>query len=372
MNFLKKLFSKKEPEIQKAKTLIEESSPSCPLVALVEQDNRVAYLYICGSEDSSFGVKSCWIRNLKQAPDEVELDLLENGIAPMLAKSNCKFPEGQEALDVANLELVWLEEGEGVALLENNEIIAVIPSWGGQGGFHGYARDCVGHGDFAWELGTDNGMLERIHKSRTFWESWNQEESPWHLWQPQLLGCYEAQFGEIDKYYPIDGEEWPPKGLYYKKQSGKNIFVTVGVSLRSQPMVEMYTDEPNMMNRIELGFITTADLKDTEVEHMVRWIRKQADLPWGQITWLGEGHTIYCDVFDNTKFDAVVLTSKLDVLPKFDLPEIYGSKVNLFWLVPITEREKNYVVDYGSQGLIDALDRVGDRIYSFARKEIRL
>jgi hypothetical protein len=51
-------------------------------------------------------VKSCWVRNLKEAPNQQEKALMDKGIAPMQTKSFCKFPEGQEKLDKDSLSVV--------------------------------------------------------------------------------------------------------------------------------------------------------------------------------------------------------------------------------------------------------------------------
>lgn len=76
-------------------------------------------------DNEDFGVKSCWVRNLIEAPEKLETKLMEKGVPPMLTKEFCKFPKGQESLNADNLEIVWLE-GDGAALLENGEILCVI------------------------------------------------------------------------------------------------------------------------------------------------------------------------------------------------------------------------------------------------------
>lgn len=289
MSFFKKLFSSKEKEFQKAEILIEEQSPTCPITAVVEQDNRVVYFYLWGDEKTNFGVKSCWVRNLKKAPEQVEKKLMEKGIPPMLPKQFCKYKEGQEKLNGNDLKIIWTEEGDSAGLLLKNEIIAIIPIWGGQNGFYGYAIDCVGQANFAWELKESNVFLDRIYKSEQYWNSWDNELNPFQIHQPLILKSYEEAFGKQDKYFAIHGNVWPPKGLYLKKGESKTIFATVGLSLIPMPTVEMYTENRFESNRIELGIILGSVFSDKEIQEMAEWISGQSSIPWENITFLGEG-----------------------------------------------------------------------------------
>jgi hypothetical protein len=370
MSFLKKLFSSKEKEFQKAEVLIEEQSPSCPITAIVEQDNRVAYFYLWGPENSNFGVKSCWIRNLNQAPNELEEKLMKKGIPPMLPKKFCKFPEGQEKLNKNDLKIIWTEEGDSAALLVKNKIVSIIPSWGGQNGFYGYAKNCQGQGNFAWELSESNVFIERIEKSIEYWDLWDKELNPFQIQQPIILGAYDETFGNHDKYYAIDGNEWPPKGLYLRKGESKTIFATVGLSLVPMPVVEMYSENRFESNRIELGIILDSVFSEKDIQEIAEWISGQSSIPWDNITFLGEGHTINFKPFNSTKFNSVVLTNRLDILPKPELDDYRDSKVNLLWMIPISKKERNEIMENGSNGILEKLNKIGNRVFSLEREEV--
>lgn len=363
------LFSKKKKEFVKPEVLIEDKSHSCPITAVVEQDNRVAYFYLWG-ENEQYGVKSCWIRNLSEAPEKREGKLLKKGVPPMMPATFCRFPNGQDKLKKENLKVVWLEEGDGAALLENDEIIAIIPSWSGHGGFYGYARDCIGSGDFAWELGDKNEMPDRIQKSSEFIDLWDKELNPFQELQPRILKNYEELFGKSDRYFTIDNNEWPPKGLYLQDGANKTIFATVAVSLRPQPAVEMYTENRNDINRIELGLILNSDLSEQQINEIASWISGQASLPWNNITFLGEGHTINFEIFKSSKMDSVVLTNKLDVLPKVNLTDYRDSKINFLWMVPISSKERDKIMNEGSENVLIELNKIGDEIFNLERTEI--
>ncbi|MCP2026228.1 hypothetical protein L1276_001372 [Flavobacterium sp. HSC-32F16] len=363
------LFNRNSNKIEKARVVLELRSPSCPITAIVEQDNRTAYFYLYGDHED-FGVKSCWIRNLSGAPIDIEEKLMEKGIPPMLTKEFCKFPEGQKTLDESNLEIVWLEEGDGAALLENGEILSVIPSWSGNGGFYGYARDCKGSAPFSWELTEDNEMHDRVKRAAEFLASWNEERNPFEFLQPEILNYYDDTFGESNRYFAIDNSEWPPKGLYLHESKEKTIFATVAVSLRPQPKIEMYYENPNEKNRIEMGFILQSEIENKHINSIGSCISRITAIPWDFVTFLAEGHTVEFQTGISEKFNYAVLTNKLKVLPKIKLADFRGANVNFLWIVPISLRERNEMIESGSEGVLAKLDNIEDEIFNLKREEV--
>ncbi|PBI87591.1 Suppressor of fused protein (SUFU) [Flavobacterium sp. ACN2] len=362
------LFSRNN-KIEKPEVLLELRSPSCPITAVVEQDNRTAYFYLFG-DNEDFGMKSCWIRNLTEAPEKIETKLMEKGVPPMLTKEFCKFPKGQEALSSDNLEIVWLEEGDGAALLENGEILCVIPSWGGDGGFYGYSRDCNGAGDFAWELSADNEMRKRIESAIDFLEAWDKEPNPFQLVQPEILNYYDEIFGKSEKYFAIDGPEGPPKGLYVFEGKEKTVFATVAVSLRPQPKVEMYCENPNEVNRIELGVILKSGMTNEQINDVAGLVSGITMIPWDYITFLAEGHTVEFQTSISEKFKYAVLTNKLKVLPQMNLTSYAKSNISFLWIVPVSERELEVMKESGSQAVLSKLDSIGEEIFNLERNEV--
>ncbi|WP_125718208.1 suppressor of fused domain protein [Flavobacterium ustbae] len=363
------LFSRNSNKIEKPKVLLEVRSPNCPITAVVEQDNRTAYFYLFGDHED-FGIKSCWIRNLTAAPEEIETKLMEKGVPPMLIKEFCKFPEGQSPLREQNLEVVWLEEGDGAALLENGEILAIIPSWGGNDGFLGYARDCKGEGHFAWELSTDNEMHQRVKSASAFVKAWDEEVNPFQFLQPEILNYYDEIFGQSDKYYAIDNSEWPPKGLYVYEGAEKIVFAIVAVSLRPQPKIEMYFENSSEINRIELGIILRTGLTNDQINNVASLVSGITAIPWDNITFLAQGHTVEFHTTASEKFKYGILTNKLKVLPKMNVPAFGNSKTSFLWVVPISDREWELLRESGSQELLDKLDEIGEEIFSFEREEV--
>ncbi|MBE8727473.1 suppressor of fused domain protein [Flavobacterium hungaricum] len=363
------LFSRSNNKIETPKVLLELRSPSCPITAIVEQDNRTAYFYLFGDNDD-FRVKSCWVRNLAAAPEQIEEKLMEKGVPPMLTTEFCKFPEGQERLNENNLEIVWLEEGDGAALLENGEILAIIPSWGGNDGFFGYARDCKGEGHFAWELSADNEMHQRVKNAAAFVKAWDEDENPFQLLQPEILNYYDEIFGQSDKYYGIDNSEWPPKGLYVYEGAEKIVFATVAVSLRPQPKIEMYFENSSEINRIEIGIILRAGLTHDQINSVASFISGITAIPWDYITFLAQGHTVEFNTTAAGKFKYGILTNKLKVLPQMNIPVLGDLKTLFLWIVPISSSELEVVKESGSQELLYKLDSIGEEIFSLEREEV--
>lgn len=370
MSFLKKIFSSSKEEFREPEVLLEEQSPLCPITAIVEQDNRVVYLYLWGPESSHFGTKSCWVRNLKEAPEKTNTREVKKGIPPMLEREFCKYPEGQPAFNKEDLHLVWLEEGDGVVLMEKTEVLAIIPSWSGHSGFFGYARDCIGQSVVCWELNADNEMLQRFEESKQFIETWDSEPDPFQIQQPFLLDLYEEALGKHDKYYAIDNGEWPPRGLYTRNGPEKTICLTVGQSLIPQPMVEMYVEDRTAHNRIEIGLMVNGKFEEGDLDELASWVSGQANIPWENITFLGEGHTINLSFKPSLNMTAVILTSQLTILPEIDLGSFRGSKIRLLWMVPITTKERQHVMDHGSEELLEKLEGIGDGIYDLSRAEL--
>ncbi|WP_433834392.1 suppressor of fused domain protein [Flavobacterium anhuiense] len=362
------LFSRNN-KIERPKVILELRSPSCPITAIVEQDNRVAYFYLFG-DNEDFGVKSCWIRNLIKAPDEIEVKLMEKGVPPMLTKEFCKFPEGQVAVNAKDLEIVWLEEGDGAALLENGQILCVIPSWGGDAGFLGYARDCIGQGNFAWELAEDNEMRKRVKNAVSFIKAWGEEENPFQSLQPKILNYYDEVFGESVKYYAIDNSEWPPKGLYVYEGEEKIVFATVAVALRPQPKIEMYFEDSSRINRIEIGIMLKTGLTNDEINNVASLISGITTIPWDYITFLGEGHTVEFQNIVSEKFKYAILTKKLKLLPPMNVPSFGDSQTNFLWIVPVSDREWRVIKESGSQVVLDKLTAIGEEIFNFEREEV--
>ena len=335
-------------------TLLEEVGPNGNVQAVVEAVDDVCYFYLFGAEGTNFETKSVWVRNLTAAPKSLDRNRMRAGKPPLNPAGNCNHPDGLALPDKEKLEIVWLPEGNGAALCEDDEILAIIPPWSGYEGFRGFARDAVGDGPLAWELDEDNVLIERLAKAHEFWSAW-QDENLWGAIQRDLMSRIEKKLGKHSKYYGIDGDNWPPKAMLRINRSDSVVLITVGVSIRPQPNVEMATETPEELRRIELGAILPPSWSDKDVKKFGQYLSAQSDFPWTQYTWLGPGHTIGCDCWQNRSFNSALLQYEHANAPRLQLGTQFGDPVNVLWFLAITADERQIAVDQGSGRLLQQL-----------------
>jgi hypothetical protein len=337
--------------------VLEGTSPN-GIDAVVEQDGRVAYFYLFGEPGSNFGMRSCWIRNLVPAPDSLDAVAMRDGAAPLLPRQHCVHPAGALPLDPARLSLIWFEEGDAAALLEDDVIIAMIPCWGGRDGFDGYARDCVSENQLCWPLLPENLLHERVLGARQYWSSWNAEVSPWTAVQEgQIAACCE-QIGPYEKYYNINGDAWPPRAMVRIPVADGIVLATIGMCVRAQPTVELSMEQPEDYRRIELGMALGAELL-AHADTLARYLSAQAKFPWSANEWLGPQHTIPCDSFPGTGFETILLCRTFPGAPEVVLPGFWNDPVHLLWAIPITVAERDFAVNTGSAELVQLLVAAG-------------
>src|SRR5690606_29135581 len=127
---------------------------------VVERDEDASVAYLCSPDGTVHG--ACWLANHRPAPAVVDLARINAGLPPLMPRANTLHPEGRRPL--AQLTPLWFEEGDGVALYEEDELLAVIPGWADMHrGMPGYARDAVGESPFAWALSEAlEGLRPRI------------------------------------------------------------------------------------------------------------------------------------------------------------------------------------------------------------------
>lgn len=359
-----------------------ENSPYDSVEAIVEQDENVAFFYLrCLDETNRFGMKSCWIRNLAPAPESIDVDVLKQGRAPMLPRDACRITDGQDRLDEKQLRVVWFEEGDGAALLEGDQCLAVIPAWGGVQGFHGYSRDCVKDSALCSPLSDAVEIESRVSRADQFWKSWENENSPWSREQPKLLEAYEARLGSHAKYYTIDGDHWPPKALLRFESDKHVILTTLGVSLCPQPGVELHFEHAGLMQRIELACCFSKSISEKTIDFMIRYLSGQSSLPWSQLAFLAHGHTLTCQAMieddDLPDFSSVLLWGnhhlsyhrKASSRPdqgsqsceaSLKMPKVQGDPVNLLWMVPIFENERHSLSQTGPELLAEKIIGSGE------------
>lgn len=331
--------------------LIEMPNNRGTFVAIVEQDARTAYFYLYPAEHlgKQYRMRACWLRNLQAAPEDRDAAAMESGTAPLLQARFCNHPEGKAPLNTELLSVIWMEEGDGAAVLYEGEILGVIPGWSLYVDEPvAYAADCIGveNNDLVFPLGkpASNAQHARVAGAVNFWKQWDEVDNPqWPVIQEQFISAYTAHFGEMQQYYAIDNNQWPPMAMGKFEKDDVVYFLTMGMSIRPMPWVEyLYNDKASAFRRMELAIaINKKDFTEEEIMQMAQAISSIADIPWRHISWLGEGHTVGSKQLP-APFESNILSAALYNGEIITLPEMYGDKVNLYWASPITLPEREF------------------------------
>jgi hypothetical protein len=366
-----------EADMQKAEVLLEDISPNGSMQAIVEQDDRVVYFYLVPSPDTGLARRSCWVRNLQPGPEELDTAAMQAEQAPLLPRRSCRHPVGAAPCEAETLRVIWFEEGDAAALLEESELLAVIPGWSGKD-FHGFARDCIDRTELCWPLGDaeSNRLFDRVTQAEQYWASWKDPGPQWEQVQAGAMTALEDVLGKHSNYYVIDGGYWPPKAMIRVPAADHVCMVTIGVGIRPQPLVEMAVKQPQEHRRIELGLCLGTPCEEEQLIRLAQYLSAQTSLPWSRYTWLGNGDTVPCDVLpanpSGPPFTAVMLLANPAGAPEIDLPPYRGDRINLLWMVPITERELEYATSNGSAALIQKLEEAGAGWICRPRPEAKL
>ena len=150
--------------------LMQQTSPYGTRRATVLRGDGDLYLYledVAGSEPRT--VSAVWVANHEAAPTDA-LTVSAPGTPARMAASGTSLPDGCPPLS-PDAALVWFEEGDGMAVVDGQGVIAAVPGWAGHDGFYGYSRYAVGRSALAWEIGGDaRRVLEhKVTESRDFW-----------------------------------------------------------------------------------------------------------------------------------------------------------------------------------------------------------
>ncbi|MCY1075965.1 suppressor of fused domain protein [Archangium lansingense] len=335
--------------------LVEHVSPDELLVASAEDDGRSIYFYISGAKNRDFGMRSCWVRNLEPAPATLDMEGMKRGVAPMLPARYCKHSQAAPRPVTSQLRVVWFEDCVSAALLEGDEVLAIIPTWSGERGFSGYARDCAEENPLCWPLLPSNRLLERVRAAEAYWRSW--ENDPWSGFRDAGVTLVERQLGRVSNYYAIDGGAWPPRALLKVPTGKATALLTLGMGLRCQPRVDGESEDASQPRRIEFGLAVDEATFASAGERLMRYLSGQSTYPWYFGTYLGEGHTLPCDALPG--FEAMLLCGAPAGAPRMEVLHAWGEPVRRLWMMPITEAERELAMAQGSQVLIERLTAAG-------------
>jgi len=341
--------------------LLDSRSPYGSRRMVVEYDGRTTSAYL---QDKAGTIAATWIANHGPAPKAVDVARLRAGEAPEMPAGHTKHPDGRPRLEPRSLSAVWLEEGDGAAILENGELLAVIPGWCDlDAGMPGYSRDVIGQTPFGWSLDDAmEGLGLRVKQSAQFWR-WRASAGSWVLFQEAVLGHLLNRLGPGGGYWDVSGGRAPAVGVSERPPLPRRpytVLTTVGMSCQRMPVVEQTGDGAANRARVELALATT--MPSQEAARIFLWL---AQFPWREVTWLGSGHSIPW-YHDQSTFplgggnEAVLLLDDLSRLPGPEVPLLEGFRysnepVRWLWIIPINERERRLARERGSASLVTHL-----------------
>jgi hypothetical protein len=342
-------------------TLLDSDSPYGSRRVTVEYDGWTTAAYL---HDHAAPVAATWIANHRRAPQEIDLEQLEAGQAPEMPRAHTRHPDGRTQPNPQALRAVWFEEGDGVAIFEAGELLAVIPGWSDMSkGMPGYSRDVIGQTPFGWSLEEAmEGLGPRVTEATDFWR-WRLDVGAWAQFQQGMLGHLLARLGPGARYWDVSGSRQPLVGVSERQPTGRRsytVLTTVGMSCQRMPVIEQTGTGALGRARIELAVAT--DLPSNTAARIFLWL---AQYPWREVAWLGSGQAIRWYHEPGTfplggGNEAVLFLDDPSKLLGPDVPDlsgftVAGEPVTWLWLIPITNRERLLAEGRGSIHLVNQM-----------------
>ncbi len=322
-------------ETEPLHTLLFERSPLGELDAIVQHDSRVVYLFLSDPQET-IDTRACWVRNLIPGPMTFVQTDLDRGVPPVLPSIFCNHAQGAPLPDAESLRVIWFEEGNAIALLEGQRLLAVIPPWSGQDQFHGYAADCTAENTVCWPMPDRPALWQRIDQADAFWRQIELES----IRASQLASW---QKGIADRFGPsLEMHAFRWRGRFHIQShrycdAGGDVWVTTGLSLFAQPNVELSLPRPASQRRIELGIRRVDWDASTDAETLLAVLRHVAGIPWRTWRWIGAQHVCQFLLMtpDRRSIPFEVELSADESMAGTASPAIVRSDpVNLLWIRP--------------------------------------
>ncbi|MDQ6696363.1 MAG: suppressor of fused domain protein [Actinomycetota bacterium] len=351
--------------------LIEGDNPYRTRRASLLAEDGDLYLYLSalsgtdGDADSVDAptMSAVWVANLGPAPAEFQPGgEYEIGRPPIMGRDGTVFPRGCPPPN-GTPELVWFEEGDGVALVDADGILAVIPGWGGKARFSGYARHCRIQTPLAWPLWPEAvaALDQKVAAARAFW-AWRLSDG-WSEVESTGLAHLDARLGPREALWRVDGGSFPEMSASRHRLRGDAVWVTstTGLSAQRMPQVDQFVSSP--ATRIEL-----AVARRTDADQVRDAIVGPASIPFSRMTWLGEGHVVDGQSETNTSLGHDVAGVLLSANPPPDaalsIPDLSGLRrrgeaVTWLWVLAMDEATLALAKAKGSKAALDALASAG-------------
>jgi len=346
---------------EQPRILLESENPYASRRVVVECDGVTTAAYL---HSKTAPVAATWIANHVPAPAAPDLARLNAGEAPVMPAAHTKHPDGRPMLEPGALRALWLEEGDGVVLLEYGGLLAILPGWSDMArGMPGYCRDVIGQTPFGWSLDDAmEGLSPRAAEAEDFWR-WRADKDAWAEFQQAVLGHLLGKLGPGARYWDVAGGKQPLVGVSERPPTAQRpytVLSTVGMSCQRMPVIEQMGALANEGARIELAVATT--MPSTDAARIFLWL---GQYPWREAAWLGAGHCIAW-YHEPATFplggghEAVLLLDKPGSLLGPDVPDLSGfsfggEAVRWLWIVPVSDRERVLGAERGPASLITHL-----------------
>lgn len=324
-----------EPEV-----VLWAEYPSGQYQAAVQTDGRSVY-FLIQTADSEAPPRLTWVRNLVPGPLVFPRQQAEAGRPPLMPESYNRHPAGQPAPDWDACRILWFPQGLGAALMENDQLLALIPPLPDQG-LPGFSHDCLHPSPVALPLEDDDLYQPLVPLLGPYWEMW-AHRSPWPAWQIAVQKAWEPAFGPLQQRYAAAENQWPPIGIQKFRHAATWVISTVGMGLRPQIGVEKDIQNFREHQQIELAvaFPNKDFVDESQLDHGVQWLAGLARYPWFHQTCFLPGHTISIPPELSEWFGSTTarFASEREVVShqqrsEIQLPAFASQPVNLLWLVP--------------------------------------
>ena len=162
-----------------------------------------------------------------------------------------------------------------------------------------------------------------------------------HNLQPELLQAYQP-FGELDQYFSLDGGQFPPRGAALFRTTDRQIILSVGMSLRPQPSVEMSVENPSQLRRIELALEIPNDTSAAAMQAVLEQFSGLVAWPWNGNTWFGDGHTCQLPALEeligkSAQEIRFIDHEKREPASDVRMPAFRDDPIKLLWISPSSE-----------------------------------
>jgi len=360
--------------------IVNQTNPYGSLRIVVAWDGATTTAYLLDEPAGSLRA-ALWLANHVPAPAVFTMDDMTTAHAPVMPAGATVHPQGREPLDPTALRVIWFEEGDGLALVEGGEAMAVIPGWADpEAGFPGYSRDAVGRTRLGWEFDESiEALAARVRQADRYW-TWRATKESWSGYQQTLLNQLSRRVGQETRYWVADGGRMPSLGVSEHRPPGLEYrFVsTIGMSCQRMPQVERDMQYAERVARIELAMATPLTWLDPDdaldllaaplagasaggAPQLLAWL---GQFPWRELTWLEHGNTV---AWTGTapfpmgpEYVGVLLLDDPSLLGGPEPPDLSGitvdrDPVHWLWLVPLTAVEFKTVEDLGVDPLVGRL-----------------